>query len=70
MATNRKPRIFQAPLKTMFLFEGNPIASLVTNKDGCHQETHMQFTKAETALAWCRQHGATLVYSPLNPQAN
>jgi len=63
MASNRKPRIFT---KTMFYIEGNPAASLVTNKGGLHQESIMEFPQAESALDWCRQNGATFVYSPVD----
>ena len=50
----------------MFYIEGNPAASLVTNKGGLHQESIMEFPQAESALDWCRQNGATFVYSPVD----
>lgn len=72
MASNRKPRIFPAPTitKTMFYFEGNPAASLVTNNGGIRQDSIMEFPLAESALAWCRAHACTLVYSPVDVLQN
>ncbi|MGA2178822.1 MAG: hypothetical protein ABSH15_04485 [Verrucomicrobiota bacterium] len=68
MKPNRKPRIFNTVTitKTMFYFEGNPVASLVTNKGGLRQERVMEFPQAEAALAWCRQHACTFVFSPVD----
>jgi hypothetical protein len=68
MKANRKLRIFKPAtiIKTMFYFEGNPAASLLTNNGGLRQQSVMEFPKAEAALEWCRQHGATLVYSPID----
>ena len=72
MALNRKPRIFKPKpfLKTMFYFEGNPAASLVTNNGGIRQESIMEFPKAEAALDWCRTHACTLIYSPVDVLKN
>lgn len=54
----------------MFYFEGNPAASLVTNNGGIRQDSIMEFPLAESALAWCRAHACTLVYSPVDVLQN
>ena len=54
----------------MFYFEGNPAASLVTNNGGIRQDSVMEFPKAEAALAWCRHHACTFVYSPVDVLKN
>jgi len=57
-------------LKTMFYFEGNPAAALVTNKGGLREQSVMEFPQAEAALDWCRKHGCTFIYSPVDPFKN
>ena len=54
----------------MFYIEGNPVASLVTNKGARHEERAMTFPQAEAALAWCRKNVCTLVYSPVDLTKN
>lgn len=56
--------------KTMFYNEGNPAATLITEKAGKHTERIMRFVTAEAALGWCRNHGVNLFYMPLRLEAN
>jgi hypothetical protein len=56
--------------KTIFCSEGNPICLLVTNKGGIRQSDKLRFPTAELALAWCRQNGSNLFYTPLRLEVN
>ena len=49
--------------RTVIIVEGNPLAVVVTNLAGNMIQRHRRFTP-EAALAWCRSHRASLVYSP------
>ncbi len=61
---------FASPSKILFCSEGNPAALLVAQNAGRRKTKPMQFAQAEAALAWCRGHGAILVYMPLSLEAN
>ena len=58
------------PLKILFFSQGNPVAVLVTNRAGRRVTRSKKFGQAESALAWCRDHGAMLVYCPARPDQN
>lgn len=58
------------PTPILFCTEGNPAALLLTFKAGRRSTRAMQFGQAESALAWCRGHGAVLVYCPAFPDRN
>jgi molybdopterin-biosynthesis enzyme MoeA-like protein len=64
------PPGFPGQIKTMFYNEGNPVATLVTNKAGKHSERIMKFGTAEAALGWCLDHGVNLFYMPVRLEAN
>lgn len=68
--TGQNPNQFPIVSKILFFNEGNPVAMLVTNNAGRRKEQQMQFAQAEAALAWCRGHGATMVYMPLRLENN
>ena len=55
---------------TMFYTEGNPIALVVENRKGNRIEKELTLDTAEAALAWCKKHGAMLVYLPFDPTRN
>jgi transposase len=55
----------------LFCTEGNPVAVLVTARKASPRATKaMRFDQAEAALAWCRAHGAALIYCPAAPDRN
>ena len=62
-AGNKLPD-FSGQSKILFCNEGNPTAMLLTNKSGRRNQKPMNFPQAEAALAWCRSHGAVLIYLP------
>jgi hypothetical protein len=64
------PPDFSGQTKTMFYSEGNPAATLVTNRAGRRSVKSFEFPQAEAALAWCRAHGAMLIYLPPDPSRN
>lgn len=53
----------------MFIVEGISTAMLVTHGRRMTSRP-MEFKTPEAALAWCRHHRASLVYSPVNPGNN
>jgi hypothetical protein len=55
--------------RTMFIVEGITTAFLVTHGRRMTKRP-MQFKTPEAALAWCRRHHASLVYSPADPSHN
>jgi hypothetical protein len=55
--------------RTMFIVEGITAVLLVTHGRRMSSR-HMEFKSPEAALAWCRRHRASLVYSPANPVHN
>jgi hypothetical protein len=64
------PPDFSGQSQILFCNEGNPVAMVITNGAGRRRITSMKFAKAEAALAWCRLHGATMVYHPIAPARN
>lgn len=61
---------FSGQSKIMFYTEGNSAALLLENKAGQRATARMNFPTAEAALGWCRQNLTTLVYMPVNLEAN
>jgi hypothetical protein len=57
--------------RTVFIVEGVQTAVVVTAIGGRMSRRQRQFKSPEAALTWCRQHRASLVYSPAeNPASN
>jgi len=65
-----EPIDFSGSQITLFYNEGNSFALLITKKCGKRGQSIMAFQKAEAALDWCRNHGATFVYLPVRLEAN
>jgi len=58
------------PKLTMFYTESNPVAVLVSTSGGKRKLKNVRFTEPEEALAWCREHRAAFVYTPVGFDAN
>lgn len=50
--------------QTVFIVEGIKTAIIVTARGNRLRRRNARFDSPESALAWCRKHGAGLVYSP------
>lgn len=56
--------------RTVFIVEGIQSAVVVTTVAGRMRQANRKFGSPEAALAWCRKHAASLVYSPAEPVAS
>jgi hypothetical protein len=55
--------------QTLFIVEGNPTAILVIRTGPRMSQKKMPVASPEAGLAWCRQNGAHLFYSPAGTAA-
>lgn len=58
------------PKLTMFYTESNPVAVLVTTTGGDRKLKNVRHTDPQEALAWCREHQAAFIYTPIGFDAD